>query len=96
MMRPLFSTSSNADLSVEETLEAPISWEVYPNPTDGIIRVEWNESTPFPGAVCYDSRGRIVANTDGQFVLNLQDVPAGIYFVQLNNSASVVKKVIRY
>lgn len=96
LMRPVFSTAANADLGVEEASKTTLSWDVYPNPTNGIIRINWNESTPFPGAVCFDGRGRIVATTDDQNMLNLQDVPSGVYFVQLNNSASTIKKVIRY
>lgn len=95
LMRPIFSTASNADLSVEKPKEE-ISWEVYPNPTDGIIRIDWNEAEPFPGAVCLDARGRIVATTESDNRMDLSQMPSGVYFVQLNSGTTAVKKVIRY
>lgn len=95
LMRPIFSTASNADLNVNDQPKE-VSWEVYPNPTNGIIQIDWNEEQPFPGAVCFDGQGRMVAATDGINVLDLNDAPSGIYFVRLNNSSATVKKVIRY
>jgi len=96
MMRPIFSTATNADLVVEELAIQP-SWEVYPNPTSGEIRIKWGIEGNFPGASCRDAQGRIVGQTEtADQSIDLTNAPAGIYFVQLNGFDHLVKKVIRY
>jgi Secretion system C-terminal sorting domain len=96
LMRPIFSTALNADLAVDERELEP-SWELFPNPTSGIVRVDWNENTPFPGAVCMDAQGRVIGTmeTDNP-AIDLSANPPGIYFIQINGYNHLVKKVIRY
>lgn len=96
LIRPVFSTTHNYDLSVNETTEV-IDWEVYPNPTTGQIAIRWDGMSAFPGAIVMDAQGRIVSRieTAGQFT-DLQDAPTGIYFVQVNGLNGPVKKLIRY
>jgi len=96
MMRPIFSTAINADLAVEERTLEP-SWELYPNPTSGVVSIDWNENTPFPGAMCVDAQGRVIGTMDADRpTIDLSANPAGIYFIQLNGYNHLVKKVIRY
>ena len=96
MMRPIFSTAVNADLVVEELAIQP-TWEVYPNPTAGEIRIKWGLEGNFPGAICRDVQGRIIGQTEtADQSIDLTNAPAGIYFVQLNGFDHLVKKVIRY
>lgn len=96
LMRPIFSTALNAGLAVDERELEP-SWELFPNPTSGIVRVDWNENTPFPGAVCMDAQGRVIGTmeTDNP-AIDLSANPSGIYFIQINGYNHLVKKVIRY
>jgi len=95
-MRPIFSTAINADLAVEERTLEP-SWELYPNPTSGVVSIDWNENTPFPGAMCVDAQGRVIGTMDADRpTIDLSANPAGIYFIQLNGYNHLVKKVIRY
>lgn len=95
LMRPVFSTAANADLSVSELAESA-DWEVYPNPTNARFTVAWNESATFPGAVCTDAQGRVIQLLqENEFTVDLSEVPSGIYFVRLNGFNHPVKKVIR-
>lgn len=95
LMRPIFSTASNADLSVSERTQE-LNWEVYPNPVSSHLSIQWNETLPFPGLVCTDAQGRVIGQTDNATEgLDLDHVPAGVYFVRLNGYAQSVKKVIR-
>lgn len=95
MIRPIFSTAANADLSVDEAEIAP-EWTVYPNPTNGSVTVRWNSDQAFPGAVCLDAQGRTIGVAEeGQSEIDLSGAPAGIYFVRLNGFGQPVKKVIR-
>lgn len=94
MIRPLIQTQDNINLSVEEQVKE-ISWGVFPNPTEGIVRIDWRSEGSFPGAVLVDAQGRIiltVSSDNPQF--DLSDAPSGLYFLKLNNSQEV-KKIIR-
>lgn len=98
MMRPVFSTASNADLAVDE-LVPDLNWEVYPNPTSGMLSIDWKNGTAFPGAICRDAQGRVIrmVGADQQHAqIDLSDVPAGLYFVELSGASRQVKKVVRY
>ncbi len=98
LMRPVFSTAANVDLSVGEQ-EAMLPWEVYPNPTNGEVSIKWENDTPFPGAVCRDAQGRTIALIEAgssSLKMDLNSVPAGLYFVELNGPQRQVKKVVRY
>ncbi|MNU58514.1 hypothetical protein D3C71_476540 [compost metagenome] len=94
MMRPIIMTSDNFNLSVEEQTKE-ISWGVFPNPTEGIVRIDWRSEELFPGAVLVDAQGRIILNVSSENPqFDLSDSPSGIYFLKLNNSQEV-KKIIR-
>lgn len=94
MMRPIILTGDNFNLAVDE-LSKEIEWTVYPNPTTGMVTIDWKSEGTFPGAVLVDSQGRTILNVqteERQF--DLSDAPSGIYFLRLNNT-QVVKKIIR-
>ncbi|MDR0802401.1 T9SS type A sorting domain-containing protein [Fluviicola sp.] len=94
MMRPIFETGDNFDLSVREQTKE-ISWGVYPNPTNGIVHIDWRSEEQFPGALLLDAQGRSVLSISVENLqFDLSDVPRGIYFLKLNNSQNV-KKIIR-
>lgn len=91
MMRPLFETSDNFDLSVNEQRKE-ISWGVYPNPTSGLVHIDWRSQEAFPGAVLLDAQGRTVLNVSSEHAqFDLSDAPNGIYFLKLNNTQNVIK-----
>ncbi len=94
MIRPIIKTLDNPDLAVDE-FEKEIDWNVYPNPTTGIVNIEWRSEGSFPGAVLVDSQGRTLLNVTAEDLrFDLSDAPGGIYFLRLNNS-QIVKKIIR-
>jgi hypothetical protein len=95
MIRPIIQTADNINLAVGELSREEIEWTVYPNPTTGIVNIDWKSEDTFPGAVLVDSQGRIllkVQTEEHQF--DLSDTPSGIYFLRLNDS-QVIKKIIR-
>lgn len=95
MIRPIILTSDNVNLAVDELVKEEINWNVYPNPTTGIVNIDWRSENAFPGAVLVDSQGRTlltVGTEDLRF--DLSDAPGGIYFLKLNNT-QIVKKIIR-
>ncbi|MDG2173190.1 MAG: T9SS type A sorting domain-containing protein, partial [Flavobacteriaceae bacterium] len=85
-------------LSVSSTLgvdEIDLSnLKIYPNPTDGLIIFN-NNPEPLD-LIIYDINGRIVIERKNYFLqeLNISELNAGIYFMQINNSYTqkIIKK----
>jgi hypothetical protein len=75
-------------LSIEEN---ELSFNVYPNPTTGIINLAINQSIVNYKVMVEDVNGRIVAdfgeliNGNGIYTLDLTNVINGVYFIKLNN-----------
>lgn len=91
MIRPLFQTPDNYDLSVFEKGEE-VNWGVYPNPTSGIVSIQWNETQAFPGAQLIDAQGRILEQVSVETLqLDLSNRPCGIYLLKLNSGNNVLK-----
>ncbi len=95
MIRPIFLTADNVNLSIGELLQETIDWNVYPNPTGGLVQIDWRSETAFPGAILTDAQGRTLLQLGTEELrFDLSDSPSGIYFLRLNNS-QIVKKIIR-
>lgn len=95
MIRPIILTSDNVNLGVDDLVKEEIDWNVYPNPTTGIVNINWRSESAFPGAVLVDSQGRTILTVSSEDLrFDLSDAPGGIYFLRLNNSQTV-KKIIR-
>jgi hypothetical protein len=95
MIRPIIKTLDNYNLAVGELTIEEIDWNVYPNPTTGVVNIEWRSEGMFPGAVLVDSQGRVVLDVQAEDLrFDLSDSPSGLYFLRLNNS-QIVKKIIR-
>ena len=85
-------------LSVSSTLgvdEIDLSnLKIYPNPTDGLII--FNNYTEPLDLIIFDINGRIVIELKNYFLqeLNISELNAGIYFMQINNSYTqkIIKK----
>jgi hypothetical protein len=83
----------------ENSLE---KFSLYPNPTQGIVKVERNSSvspTDDYQLQIIDSHGKIIqrSNVDfqnGFIVLNLEDYPAGVYQISLMNEHEVFRHKI--
>ncbi len=87
MMRPIFSTALDAELTTEEIKEEQFT--VFPNP--------FNESITF---VALDFKGVSIFSVTGQLiqfstenVVDMSEQPAGIYFAQLNGSGKTIKLI---
>jgi hypothetical protein len=94
MIRPIFATTNNADLSVQTPQEA-LNWNLYPNPADEVAHIQWDENQLFPGAVLTDAQGRwLLEVTSEQREFNLTNLPEGVYFLQLKGNTSAVKKIL--
>ena len=105
----LFGTPEEIWAQVQEGINIPTSTEnlvidnsnlnIYPNPTNGIVHVELNELV-VKDIVLKDNFGvdltskmQLVSKNETELVLNLEDLPMGIYYLVLNGE--IVEKVQR-
>jgi hypothetical protein len=69
--------------------------EIIPNPNDGLFSIQTNllnaqiEITNLQGAIVYQDNLNQTSN-----IVNLETIPAGMYFIKLNNSTSSISKKI--
>jgi hypothetical protein len=78
------------------------TFRLYPNPTQGIVKVERNSSvspTDDYQLQIIDSHGKVIQRSnvdfkDGFIVLNLEDYPAGVYQISLMNEHEVFRHKI--
>jgi len=92
----LFKTDSLGHVEVGITEDRPtparrVALSVEPNPSSGVVRVEWSlpaSSEPATLRVC-DSQGRLVHSSLGirtsSFRLDLRSMPAGVYLLRLES-----------
>ncbi len=97
-----FLLQHNPTLSVnEENIDLLIDIKVYPNPTTDEFTVEMdnNQSTSVQ-LVLMDITGRTIqqlTTVTNKTVLNLLELPQGVYFLEVfNNTQKVTKKIIKY
>lgn len=94
MMRPIFSTSGNADLSVDENETIENAWFAYPNPSTGVVHLQFERPEAYEGAVVRSINGQVIAELSAsEFSFDLSNFPQGIYFVEAVNNPSVIKVV---
>ena len=71
---------------------------LYPNPSNGVIRISCNEKTKIQEITVYDLLGKKVFSTNAELrTMDLSSLPKGYYFVNiiLDNSMKVEKVLIR-
>jgi hypothetical protein len=88
--------------TVDENIETPVNVTIFPNPTSEIINIQFEIPTDTEIEVyMLDGQGRLVM-TDNIGVaeiykmLNIQDLPAGIYYLRLVSGKLVnIYKVVK-
>ncbi len=95
-----FILNDNPNLSVEEKSGSFADVQVYPNPTIGEFTVEIDaKQSSSVQLVLMDISGRVMqqlTTTTNKTVLNLQELPQGVYFLEvLSNTQKVIKKIIK-
>lgn len=79
-------TEGNPITSTNEIVNTHLS--IYPNPTEGLLTISTNQK--WDNAQMVDALGRTVANFNAQSgnTIDVSDLEAGIYFVQLNKDGA--------
>ena len=59
--------------------------QVYPNPSDGRFRIEFDNDASFVEAYIYDNKGILVCKRkfNGEMDIDISDCPAGAYLLRL-------------
>ncbi len=94
-----FETEFVANLSVEEF--ASIGYSMYPNPAKTLVNFEFNKAIgTHVNIQVYDIHGKLVSKSkqaivDSEISYNISNLPQGLYFIELNNTAvKIVEKLI--
>jgi hypothetical protein len=88
--------------AIEENLGDPVKVTIYPNPTSEMINIQFETATDKEiSLILLDAQGKLV-KTDVietsviNKTVNLQDLPAGVYYVRLTKGKLVnVYKVVK-
>lgn len=88
LIRPVFSTALNYSLGERETLaDEPVQVAVYPNPAKDLVNIQINQAQF--GVTLYDMTGRQVLSTSNEFQLDLSNLNAGIYLIDIRDTNGV-------
>ncbi|MEM6763459.1 MAG: T9SS type A sorting domain-containing protein [Bacteroidota bacterium] len=93
----LQATATGGTTSIDNALKKSISFRVYPNPTNGILRIQSSET--LRKITVYDVTGREVSVVDGirgtGIGLERGDIQAGMYIIRADfDKVSLTQKVI--
>lgn len=81
-------------LGVENTAEN--NFTVYPNPTKSILTIKNNSNIKITKINIIDASGKIVMEEKEYNSMNVQNLPAGIYHLQiLSDGKTIQKKFIK-
>jgi hypothetical protein len=78
MIRPIFSTALDAELTTEEIAEEQFT--VYPNPFSSTVTFDVKD---FKGVSIFSATGQFI-QFSSENVVDMTEQPAGFYFAQLN------------
>lgn len=89
--------ASGMAVSTQNPITNNTQIQVYPNPTNNDIYIEWKKEIPNGNLSIYDKTGRLIytnnitQNTD-YIHFNTNKLPSGIYIIQLQSAQHVAIK----
>ena len=90
MMRPIYSTSLDDELSTTE-ISLEKTAVLYPNPTNDFVEIDFIGGE-YNGVEIYTIQGKLVFDS-AESKVSLVDQPAGIYFFHIRGIDKVYKIV---
>ena len=94
MLRPIFSTSMDVSLGIENSPLLEENLVIYPNPTNDYVTIKLSSSRVDSQKLLLDSFGRVLKKTRSD-KFDLSDLTAGIYFISIPSISSKLTKVIK-
>lgn len=92
LIRPIFSTSLNAELNVAEKLKPELKYILFPNPTKDIVTLINEGEEKIYGMSLYNIQGQLVLSTT-ENQINMSGLRSGIYFVKPVGSDQTIKLI---
>jgi hypothetical protein len=92
LMRPIFSTSLNAELRLEEKVPFVDEFVLYPNPTKQLVTLKSKNNRPILGMSLYNLQGQLVKEAIGN-QMDLSNLQSGIYLVKPNGTDQIIKLI---
>ncbi|MES2589814.1 MAG: T9SS type A sorting domain-containing protein [Bacteroidota bacterium] len=94
LMRPIFATSLNKNLSVNEITKEEVIFNIYPNPSSDKLFIETNQHD-FSGIDLFDLQGKLLySSSEFERSFEINHLINGIYIVKDKSSGSV-KKIVK-
>ena len=91
MIRPIFSTSLNAELGVEEKTVPETKFVLYPNPASTKITLK-AENGLVKGMLVYNVQGQLVLETEEE-TADISHLNPGVYLVKPANSEQTIRLI---
>jgi hypothetical protein len=101
----VFNTCTVADTSTTGLFERANllnNVKVYPNPTNGLVNVEFNDLAKSHNVIVMDLAGKAIATysniTDGKLTINSNELAKGMLFVNITNNrgeSKIVKLIVQ-
>lgn len=95
MIRPVFSTSMDAELGVKEIDFNMNHLIIYPNPTSNSLTIFPSEIEQYKGIDVFNVQGTPILSSN-ELHIDLSDYPSGIYFLKTKGEHSQTYKIIKY
>lgn len=83
-------------LTTGEIVQA-VTWRIYPNPVSETITIELTDNNDPVEVRVYDSYGHLVKTAEiaGTTLLSMKDLPAGLYYIRLQDHRKTALKFIK-
>lgn len=94
MIRPVFSTAMDLELSLNENDFETTDFSIYPNPSNDLINIQVNRGQ-YHGCELYNLQGKLILESN-ETTLDISNNPDGIYFIKIKNTNHILYKVIKY
>jgi len=93
MMRPLFSTSMDAELGLIELDTQEFDFNIYPNPFQNTLNITTNIND-YQGVDIYNILGKLIISTQDKQI-DLSDESNGVYLLKTKGSINKTYKIIK-
>ncbi len=91
MIRPIFSTSLNAELNVEEKQIVKENFVLFPNPAENTIEVQ-SSNREVQGLELFNLQGKLVRYSSNA-KMEISDIPSGVYLVRPSGSEQMLRLI---
>ena len=93
LIRPVYSTSMDVELGISKIINKDFDFTIYPNPSSGVYHLKSN-NPEFKGIEVYSIQG-VKVKEELELILDISNLPSGVYFVKEIGNNSLTQKIIK-